>query len=270
MDLYDVLKFFIAFINKNLAANNIQKKKSKNEIEKDFENIKNLYSEIVNANIENKEHNNKNKKHDKNTEKNTYKKETIKISHQPIEVDTQQYGISTTIIGSETDYTYDNDEYQKMLEKLKKALNTTTQKRNKKNNSITKTIQKAEQKNEEPFAIRAEEIKKIFENLRKKPKTDMVYFVMYDIESNKIRPKVAKYLEEKGLTRIQKSIFLGQTKQKEYLTIRKVLTELQQSYTNTDSIIIVPVPEDLLKTMYLIGRDIDFEITLNRKVTVFI
>ena len=36
---------------------------------------------------------------------------------------------------------------------------------------------------------------------------NMLFFVMYDIESNKVRRLVAKYLEEKGCTRVQKSIF---------------------------------------------------------------
>ena len=39
--------------------------------------------------------------------------------------------------------------------------------------------------------------------------TNMLFFVMYDIESNKVRNYVVKYLERKGCTRVQKSIFLA-------------------------------------------------------------
>lgn len=36
---------------------------------------------------------------------------------------------------------------------------------------------------------------------------EMYYLIAYDIENNKIRNKIAKYLEKKG-SRIQKSVFL--------------------------------------------------------------
>ena len=38
---------------------------------------------------------------------------------------------------------------------------------------------------------------------------NMIYFVMYDIEDNKVRVQVSKYLIKKGCQRIQKSIFLA-------------------------------------------------------------
>ena len=44
-------------------------------------------------------------------------------------------------------------------------------------------------------------------NLR--PAGNMLFFVMYDIESNKVRHQVVKYLLRKGCTRVQKSIFLS-------------------------------------------------------------
>lgn len=196
--------------------------------------------------------------------------EKLIIENDSIEVDSDDYGLSVSAIGKEN-----IEPNEREIEETVSALTDILKKPiRKKAKSSTKRpediIKEAEKADEEPFSIRAEKIKEIFKNLRNKPKTEMVYFVMYDIESNRIRPKVAKYLEQKGLQRIQKSIFLGQTKQSEYETIRRVLTQLQKSYANDDSIIIVPVPEDLLKTMYLIGRDVDFEITLNRKVTVFI
>ena len=40
-----------------------------------------------------------------------------------------------------------------------------------------------------------------------RPITHMLFFVMYDIASNKVRYLVAKYLERKGCTRVQRSIF---------------------------------------------------------------
>lgn len=55
-----------------------------------------------------------------------------------------------------------------------------------------------------------ERIKCIFDTINsdKRPVNNMLFFVMYDIESNKVRYNVVKYLQKKGCTRIQKSIFL--------------------------------------------------------------
>jgi len=49
-----------------------------------------------------------------------------------------------------------------------------------------------------------------------------------------------------------------------------VLTQIQQSYENNDSIMMVPASEDILKKMNLIGKEINFSLTLSRSNTVFI
>ena len=46
-------------------------------------------------------------------------------------------------------------------------------------------------------------------NLPQRKPTNMLFFVMYDIESDKVRRHIAKYLERKGCTRVQRSIFLA-------------------------------------------------------------
>ena len=45
--------------------------------------------------------------------------------------------------------------------------------------------------------------------LRKR--TSMTYFIMYDIENDKVRHLVHKFLIKKGCTRIQRSIFIADT-----------------------------------------------------------
>lgn len=49
----------------------------------------------------------------------------------------------------------------------------------------------------------------------------MIYFVMYDIEDNKVRTQVAKYLIRKGCTRVQKSIFIANTDREVSTRFRK-------------------------------------------------
>ena len=97
----------------------------------------------------------------------------------------------------------------------------------------------------------------------------MLFFVMYDIEDNKVRTLVAHYLEKKGCMRIQKSIFLANMDAKVNEQIKKDLTDVQACYENHDSILIVPIPSDYLLTMKVIGKSIDEDIILGTKSTLF-
>lgn len=99
--------------------------------------------------------------------------------------------------------------------------------------------------------------------------TDMLFFVMYDIESNKVRQQVSKYLLKMGCFRIQRSIFLADLSPEKYEQIRSDLTEVQAFYENEDSILVVPVSTDLLKSMRIIGKTIDVDIIMRTKNTLF-
>ena len=57
---------------------------------------------------------------------------------------------------------------------------------------------------------RVEELEAYLSTFSNKPRTDMICMVMYDIENNKVRKRIADYLQAKGLQRIQYSVFLGQ------------------------------------------------------------
>lgn len=103
---------------------------------------------------------------------------------------------------------------------------------------------------------------KIFGFMRdsdKKP-GKMTFFVMYDIASDKVRTLVAKYLERLGLSRVQKSVFMGCADAKVYDTPKENLAEVQAAYANDDSIIVIPVSADMTKSMQLIGRELDIDI----------
>lgn len=106
-------------------------------------------------------------------------------------------------------------------------------------------------------------------NSEKRPVNNMLFFVMYDIESNKVRYNVAKYLQKKGCTRIQKSIFLADLDRATYESIRSDLTEIQSMYENHDSIIICPVGTEQLMNMKIIGLNIDVDIIMHRKNILF-
>lgn len=116
--------------------------------------------------------------------------------------------------------------------------------------------------------IRIRKVLNIFEEHPKQDNT-MLYFVMYDIENDKIRTQVSKYLIRKGCTRIQKSIFLADTKRTTYDDIHQTLKEVQDVYDNHDSIFLVPISSDDLRSMKVIGENIDFDLTLGNKNTLF-
>lgn len=97
----------------------------------------------------------------------------------------------------------------------------------------------------------------------------MLYFVMYDIESNKVRTNVAKFLLKMGCFRIQETIFLADTSHEKYDKIRNVLTDVQALYENNDSILVVPISTDYLKSMKIIGKQIDVDIIMRNKSTLF-
>lgn len=103
----------------------------------------------------------------------------------------------------------------------------------------------------------------------KRPAKYMIFFVMYDIESTKVRNQVAKYLLKNGCVRVQKSIFLADLPLNTYEKIRNDLAEVQQAYENNDSILIVPISTDLLTSMRVIGQTIDIQLITKNKNTLF-
>ena len=107
-------------------------------------------------------------------------------------------------------------------------------------------------------------------NREKRPLHSMLFFVMYDIESNKVRRQIAKYLIGKGCTRIQRSIYLADLVPETYKEIRDALTDIQAMYENKDSILICPVSTDVIRSMKVIGKEICIDIITRSHNTIFI
>ncbi len=103
----------------------------------------------------------------------------------------------------------------------------------------------------------------------KRKHTNMLCFIMYDIESNKVRRLIVKHLIKKGCVRIQKSIFLADLSTQTYEELRSDLTAVQSVYENHDSILIAPVSTDHLKAMKIIGKTIDIDLIMKNKTTLF-
>lgn len=116
-----------------------------------------------------------------------------------------------------------------------------------------------------------ERVKKILAIVDDKKKNigKMMFFVMYDIESNKVRRYVVKYLEKQGCTRIQRSIFLANLEMDKFNEIKNDLQEVQSVYENHDSILVVPITAEYLKAMKIIGQNINIDIIMQNRKTLF-
>jgi CRISPR-associated protein Cas2 len=98
---------------------------------------------------------------------------------------------------------------------------------------------------------------------------EMYCFIMYDIEDNKVRRLVAKYLEKKGCMRVQKSIFFAKLHRNKYREVTQTLKEIQEAYLNNDSILALPVGEDMLNSLLIIGKELTYEFDKQERTTLF-
>lgn len=114
-------------------------------------------------------------------------------------------------------------------------------------------------------------IKKILEIAKRNHlnASDMLYFIMYDIENNKVRTAISKYLIKNSCQRVQKSIFFAESKRAVFNKIHSDLKAIQEMYENNDSIFFVPISTDQLQAMKIIGQNTDFDLVIGNKNTIF-
>ena len=99
---------------------------------------------------------------------------------------------------------------------------------------------------------------------------DMYCFIYYDIENNKIRRLVARLLEKQGCIRVQKSVFFARVHRRRYHELTGLLRQIQQLYENQDSIILLPVGEDMLNSLQCIGKSFNLELLTAPRNTLFV
>ncbi|MBK9290664.1 MAG: CRISPR-associated endonuclease Cas2 [Bacteroidetes bacterium] len=97
----------------------------------------------------------------------------------------------------------------------------------------------------------------------------MLYFIFYDIENNKVRNQIAKYLIRNGCLRVQKSVFFAESERQLFDRIYHDLKTIQELYDNTDSIFFVPVSADQLRAMKIVGQSMDFDLVIGNRTTLF-
>lgn len=116
-----------------------------------------------------------------------------------------------------------------------------------------------------------ERIQHILGIIKSKPQkaTTMNFLILYDIEDDKVRKIIAKYLQQKGCVRIQKSVFMANSSHQQFLEIHSALKDINDFYENTDSIIVAPINVADVRSMKLIGKNVNIDILTNPPNTLF-
>ena len=83
----------------------------------------------------------------------------------------------------------------------------------------------------------------------------MIVWVLYDIEKDKARTRVAKICKQAGLYRVQYSVFLGSLSANQKDSMGLEIEELINE--ETDSVYIFPMSKDELKDTQLLGKAFD-------------
>lgn len=95
----------------------------------------------------------------------------------------------------------------------------------------------------------------------------MILWVMYDIENDKARTRVAKYCKQAGLYRVQYSVFLGtlNSNQKDELEL-KIEPEIN---LDKDKVYLFPMSQDELRQTVLLGQAFDKKMVTDKIKALF-
>ena len=95
----------------------------------------------------------------------------------------------------------------------------------------------------------------------------MITWVMYDIENDRARTRVAKYCKQAGLYRVQYSIFLGKINANEKDTLGlQIEAEID---VDKDKVYIFPMSKDELQSAILLGQAFDQKLVTDEVRALF-
>jgi len=95
----------------------------------------------------------------------------------------------------------------------------------------------------------------------------MITWVMYDIEQDKARTKIAKYCQQAGLYRIQYSVFLGTIGDNERDSLALQIEQLIDP--DRDKVYIFPMSQQALKSSTLLGQAFDRKLVTDQVKALF-
>ncbi|MBI5206645.1 MAG: CRISPR-associated endonuclease Cas2 [Candidatus Firestonebacteria bacterium] len=97
---------------------------------------------------------------------------------------------------------------------------------------------------------------------------DKLVWLIYDISKNKIRNKIAKACKNKGLYRVQKSVFLGKLNSNQIDELKIMCEDIINP--EIDSVYIFPMCEDDFKKVKLLGQAFDKELVTDEVKALFV
>jgi len=95
----------------------------------------------------------------------------------------------------------------------------------------------------------------------------IMVWVVYDISENKIRTKIARICLNKGLYRVQKSVFLGDLNANERDSLSLECEHVIDPAI--DSVYVFPMDEDSFKKVKLLGQAFDKKLVSDELLTKF-
>lgn len=95
--------------------------------------------------------------------------------------------------------------------------------------------------------------------------------IIYDIESDKYRSKLAEYLEASGLYRIQKSAFCGKHAVHQWDKIEHKINKMHKHFGNeNDKIYQIILSPANFKKMQCLGSPPDIKLILDEQITMWL
>lgn len=95
----------------------------------------------------------------------------------------------------------------------------------------------------------------------------MIAWVLYDIEQDRARNRVARYCKQAGLYRVQYSVFLGTLNEHEKDTLElQIETEINP---DKDKVYIFPMSKSELKSTTVLGQALDKKLVTDQVQELF-
>jgi CRISPR-associated protein Cas2 len=95
----------------------------------------------------------------------------------------------------------------------------------------------------------------------------MIAWVIYDIESDKARTRVAKYCKQAGLYRVQLSVFLGSLSRNDKDVL--ALKIEQEINVDKDKVYIFPMSKEEMQQVVLLGQAFDQKLVTDQVRALF-
>ena len=119
---------------------------------------------------------------------------------------------------------------------------------------------------------RDDRLQKLIEILNKTKEMkpgNVLTFIMYDIENNRIRRYISKFLEKQGYVRVQKSVFFGNVPRTLHIQVYSILKDVSEKYENGDSLMFLPISLDMFNSLKVVGKNLDYELAIQEQTTLF-